>query len=257
MKKDIISRKNKWAMFLDFDGTLVDIATHPESIKVPSDLGNLLCRLNNTLNGSLAILTGRSIDNLLEHLHVENICIAGGHGSEFLIDNISSQLLSESLPRDLVSASKKLCLNYNNIELEIKKTSIAFHYRSNPEIKDFLAKGIGEIIREYPINLYKVIAGRRVFEIAPLIASKGMAVGKFMSFEPFNKCRPVIIGDDITDETAFEAIREYNGIALKVAGEHFSRESADFSGPSEVINWLKKFIDDREIVEYTKLRRIY
>lgn len=245
LNKIDLPQDSNLAMFLDFDGTLVEIASRPDAINVPNYLTELLTSLNNLLGGSLAILTGRSISNLLDHLDIKDICVVGGHGAEFLINRSIYRRVSEPIPLYFIYASNNISNKFEGVELEFKHSSISFHYRNNPTIEYLLADEIINILGKYPSNYYKLMSGHKVYEISPKNVSKGIAVKKLMALPPFNHCRPIVIGDDLTDETAFAVLDEYNGLALRVKSDQFPQEIADFSGPSQVIDWLNIFIRNR------------
>lgn len=246
MKQDVMLDKSKWAMFLDFDGTLVEIAASPDSIIVPMELNELITTLNNLLDGSLAIITGRSVINLLNHLKIKDICVVGGHGAEFLIGQSIYRRTSKPIPLHLIYASNNIGDKFEGVELEFKHSSIAFHYRNNPSLEYNLADEIKSVLEKDSTNYYRMITGHKVYEILPNTVSKGIAINKLMGLSPFSQCRPIIIGDDKTDEEAFTAAKNHNGLALTVASDHFPKEIADFSGPAHVIDWLNKFVFDQK-----------
>lgn len=233
-------QKSDWALFLDFDGTLVDIAPSPTSIQIPEELPSLLARLSAALSGAVAIVTGRSVTDLERYVAPTRPAIAGAHGAELRIAPGRFIATAAPIPPRAIDAVFDLCKGLDGVAVEIKRSSIAVHYRSNPEaaplIEDGLRRLLGEGLEDFALR-----PGRKVYELVPAHVSKGAAIEALVRFPPFKGRRPLVIGDDSMDETAFEAAEKLGGMGLKVAGEHFSRDVADFDNPSEVRGWLAVF----------------
>ncbi len=229
-----------WALFLDFDGTLVDIAPSPESVEVPEDLPALLARLDNVLSGAVAIVTGRSIDAIDLYLAPWRPVTAGAHGAEIRMGREKIVQAAKSLPPEWVAAVSALCGKVQGASIEIKRSSISVHYRSNPGAGPRIEDELRQALRG-ELGDFVILPGRMVFEIMPSHVSKGRAVETLLELPQFSGRRPLMIGDDRSDEAAFRAAEQRGGLALTVAGEHFPKESADFSRPSEVRDWLAAF----------------
>jgi trehalose 6-phosphate phosphatase len=123
------------------------------------------------------------------------------------------------------------------VVIESKPASIALHYRLAPDAEARIETALRRILEDGPDHLI-LCRGRKVFEIVPAHVSKGAALETLMALPDFRGRRPVMVGDDISDETAFVAVEQLGGCGLKVAGEHFSRAEAFFSGPADVRAWL-------------------
>jgi trehalose 6-phosphate phosphatase len=100
-----------------------------------------------------------------------------------------------------------------------------------------IAVALQEILDNGPDHLI-LCKGRAVFEVVPKHISKGGAIDALLQLPAFRGRRPIMIGDDISDLSAFESTVRHGGLALRVAGEHFPRDAAEFDGPAHVRTWL-------------------
>jgi len=237
LKKSGRQVKAGWALFLDFDGTLVDIAPSPGAISVPDELTSLLGRLNCALGGALAIITGRSVTDLERYLAPLQPVIAGVHGAELRLapDRFASS--AAPISPAVVAAVSTMRERFDGVEVEVKGCSIAVHYRANPEAGPAIERDLRGLLSESHSEI-TVCPGRKVLELMPAHVSKGAAIETLLRFPPFHGRRPLVIGDDFADESAFQAAERNGGMGLKVAGEHFPKCVADFEEPSEVRDWL-------------------
>lgn len=203
------------ALFLDFDGTLVDFAPIPEAVVVSEDLRCVLQDLWLAFDGAVALVSGRSIDSLDQLLRLPQLPVAGGHGAEWRLPGGERNSLDLTNPEftqavDLIEAYAR----DRGLLLENKAHSLALHFRDNPvlqpEIDHFLADHVADFT-----NL-RVIYGNCVREVQPVGVDKGLAVARFMQEPPFRGRRPCYIGDDTTDEDAFAWVNEEAGVSIKV-----------------------------------------
>jgi trehalose 6-phosphate phosphatase len=204
------------ALFLDFDGTLVDFADRPESVVVPPQLPVLLDKLFTALDGALALISGRSIASVDSLLNLPSIPIAGGHGAEWRLSGVSQTLdLNSASFAEAVESMRAFAVSHHLL-FENKSHSFALHFRQSPELKtevdQFLASHI-EILPDL-----RVIYGNCVREVQPRGVDKGKAVARFMQQPPFSGRRPIYIGDDTTDEDAFHWVNANHGWSFKVGG---------------------------------------
>ncbi|MEZ5923619.1 MAG: trehalose-phosphatase [Hyphomicrobiaceae bacterium] len=226
------------ALFLDFDGTLVDIAPTPGGVVVPAGLLEQLETLRQQLDGALAILTGRSVRQIDRLLSPLKFIVSGGHGAEIRSSPVGGvEMRAAPIDDTVVTAIGRLANTERRILVEPKSTSVAVHYRQAPDAGTELEAALDAIVRTAGDGL-EIRRGRMVLEVAPRGVSKGAALGILMSQPVFRGRRPIVIGDDLTDESAFAAAQRWGGQGLKVAGEHFRAESADFAGAGEVRRWL-------------------
>ena len=226
-------------MFLDFDGTLVDIVQRPDLVQLPVGLAETLQAVHDRLGGALALITGRAIADLDRLLTPVRLPTAGIHGLEYR-DN-SGIIYADTpatIPEYVRHRLLALAATDPGLILEDKSTSLAMHYRQSPDKEDMIREEFAAIFAELGAD-FVLQEGKMVVELRPGGATKGTAVRKFMSESPFAGRRPVFIGDDITDEDAFGVINEMRGYSVKV-GVVDDRCSAKFSLPdvSAVQSWI-------------------
>jgi trehalose 6-phosphate phosphatase len=207
---------------------------------VPPDLASLLGRLSAALDGAVAIITGRRISDIDRFLAPLKLAAAGGHGAELRATPDSDILeASEPLPAELVESIKGLARLSPGIVIEPKGSSLTVHYRAAPSAGPAIEAELTRLLERGPDHLI-LAPGRKVFEVVPVHVSKGSALEQLAQLPPFRSRRPIMIGDDVSDESALEAATRLGGLGLKVGGEHFPPERADFKGPAHVRAWLRE-----------------
>ena len=237
--EQLFSSDEPIALFLDIDGTLLDIALTPSTVHVPSFLPCLLNSLSARLSGSLAIITGRPLEEADDLLWPSKFVAAGVHGGEMRLSaNSRIERLSPNFDPALQTDIKKIVRDLSGVIFEDKGSGIALHYRLAPNQQLALLQKLEALIPTYP-NQFRVCSGRKVVEINPIVFSKGRALRKLASLPQFVNRTPVMIGDDISDIDAFHAAEDLGGFGLKVLGENFSKEESSFRGPTEVLEWLQ------------------
>jgi trehalose 6-phosphate phosphatase len=238
----MVENPSEWAVFLDLDGTLIDIAPTPQLVAIPPDLAPLLARLCVTLRGALAIITGRQIVDVDRFLDPFRPVTAGVHGAQLRTERDGDVLLTVG-PMDpgVAAAVSRLSELAPGIVVEPKVYSIAVHYRLAPSVEQRLVAALKTIVAGSPDH-FILCPGRYVVEVVPRHVSKGAALEAMLGLPVFKGRRPIMIGDDMPDESALEAAVRHGGMGLRVAGEHF-REQADFRNPSDVRTWLTAMAD--------------
>jgi trehalose 6-phosphate phosphatase len=230
---------NEWSLFLDLDGTLVDVAATPEGVSVPDDLAPLLGHVAAALDGAVGIISGRRVSDIDRLLAPLKLIAAGGHGSELRTTATGEiQEAAEPLADGLVEAANALTNLSPGIIVEPKGSSLTVHYRAAPSAGPAIEAALRRLIERGTDHLI-LCPGRKVFEVVPAHISKGAALERLVQHPPFRSRRPVMIGDDVSDESAIEAAIRLGGLGLKVAGEHFAKEASDFEGPAHVRAWLR------------------
>jgi trehalose 6-phosphate phosphatase len=206
----------KWALFLDIDGTLIDIAETPDAIVVPPDLAENLHRLSGLLGGALALVTGRALpyaDALFPPYHFP---IAGLHGAERrspsgAISRVEVHSGFNALKAALAGEARQ----WPGVLIEDKGLAIAAHYRLAPEYRAAV-----EATMERYFQLagpdFTLQRGKMVVELRPAQASKGHAIKAFLAEPPFVGRLPITIGDDVTDEAMFRVANELGGYSIRI-----------------------------------------
>ena len=207
------------ALFLDFDGTLVDIADRPESVKVGDKTPRILGDLHRLLDGAVAIITGRDIADIDAFLAPLRLPVAGVHGAtrrdaggHFHASADDGQLLEA-----VEIGVQPLMADQPGLLLERKQGSVALHYRSRPELEAECSRIMQGIVDKFDGAVLK--RGKMVVEAIATASDKGKAVAAFMSEAPFAGRRPVVAGDDVTDEDAFMRVNALGGTSIKIGAD--------------------------------------
>ncbi|MDP4004345.1 trehalose-phosphatase [Methylobacterium sp. NEAU K] len=206
------------ALFLDFDGTLTEIAPRPDAVQVAPGLVQTLERLRDRLGGALAIVTGRPVSVIDGFLAPSRLDAAGLHGVERRIGGTLSGASAEDHPelRRQVERLQAMSRPLANVLIEDKGASVAVHWRLASATD---AERAEDLVREVADTLggaYRLQLGKAVGEIVPALATKAHAIRAFMEQPPYAGRRPVFFGDDRTDEIAFASVGEDGGVAVRV-----------------------------------------
>jgi trehalose 6-phosphate phosphatase len=233
-----LASPHDWALFLDIDGTLLGMAPTPDAVAVPPELPNLLGSLAIGLDGALAIVTGRRVAEADRLLAPVKLVASGVHGTELRQEPDGPiKMLAKPVPAEVIEMMTSVSRIAEGILVEQKGSGAAVHYRNAPLAQRAIESEVARIIGRSAYDLV-LRRGRKVLEAVPRGFSKGQALIDFMSRPPFKGRRPLMIGDDVGDETALEAAEALSGMGLMVAGEHFAMAEADFGGVTEVRRWL-------------------
>jgi trehalose 6-phosphate phosphatase len=225
-----------WALLVDIDGTLLDMAPTPDAVNVPPGLVDTLARLKHRLGGALALITGRRIVDADRFFDPLKLVALGVHGAEARTDPAGSiAMLGDPLPASLLGAVQGIADGLPGIMVEDKGVGVAVHYRNAPEARLALELELQELMRHW--DGFTIRQGRKVLEVVPKAHSKGTGLTWLMTLPTFQGRRPVMIGDDHGDEPALQAAERLGGIGLRVAGEHFCN-GADLDRPASVRAWL-------------------
>ena len=227
------------AYFLDFDGTLVDLAQRPSDVSVAPELPALIAGLHSAAGGALALISGRPLADIDHLIGLNYLPVAGQHGSErrdahgkVHIHPVDVDALSE-----LRTRAQRWCAMHPGLVLEDKGLSIALHYRTAPELatvaEHFVRDAVGDGNSDFQIQ-----AGKMVFEIKPCGRDKGKAIEEFLAEFPFVGRLPVFVGDDVTDEHGFAAVNALGGVSIKV-GEGVTAARWRIQNVAEVHRWLR------------------
>jgi trehalose 6-phosphate phosphatase len=238
-------RLNEYAFLLDIDGTLLDLAPTPREVRVPPDLSKTLARLFARTSGALALVSGRSLNDIDLIFAPEKFPAVGGHGAEMRLSTdreaVATQAppLDEELKRRLAAIAKLS----PGILLEDKGYSLALHYRLAPHAEKAIYAAVSLIRADLPNAPIEVLSGKCVCEIKHSGFTKGTGVLELMTHAPFKGRRPIFIGDDVTDEAVFAIIPDFDGLAFSV-GRRARGVVGHFNEPRDVREWLARLLDD-------------
>jgi trehalose 6-phosphate phosphatase len=227
-----------WALFLDLDGTLLDIAPTPDGVKIPKTLRGDLARAGEVVGGALALVSGRSIATIDRLLSPLLLPVAGQHGAEIRYAPGEPVVLLSHV--DLGRARRLLTpvTAIPGVVLEDKGLSLAVHHRHARTPAGELHRWIVNVLQEFGGEL-EIMRGRCVFDIKPRGISKATAVDRFMAKMPFTGRLPVFVGDDKTDEDGFKAVTARGGLAFQVGPKRSALASSRMENPASVRRWLR------------------
>ncbi|MCC6914808.1 MAG: trehalose-phosphatase [Rhodospirillaceae bacterium] len=227
------------ALFLDFDGTLVEIAPSPNAVEVAPNLHELLSQVAWHLNGAVAVITGRPIEAIDEHLKGSVRAVAGIHGAErrtSLGHIVQAEIPTQALDPARESLSV-FCRANPGVVAEDKGVSIALHYRNAPGLGP-KARAIIEECAAASHGQLERLDGNMVVELKPASVRKAVAMSAYMNEPPFAGRRPVFVGDDLTDESAFVAVSQTNGYGVIVGARTPTAASSRLASVAALHAWL-------------------
>jgi trehalose 6-phosphate phosphatase len=244
----LVPHLNNLAILLDIDGTLLDLAPTPREVWVPPGLANTLTKLLARTSGALALVSGRSLNDIDLIFAPEQFPAVGGHGAEMRISTESEAVATHAPPMDKelkrrLAAIAKLS---PGILLEDKGYSLALHYRLAPHAEKAIYEAVSLIRSDLPNAPIEVLPGKCVCEIKHSGFTKATGVLELMTHEPFKGRRPLFIGDDVTDETVFAIMPDLGGLAFSV-GRRTRGVAGHFDEPRDVREWLARLIDDQAV----------
>lgn len=224
------------SLFLDFDGTLADFVSPRLQPDFGDDARALVARLAGRLEGRLAIVSGRSLDNLIETVGVESLELAGSHGLERRAADGRRHGPRPAAAIDALHlAAREFAAAHSGLFVEEKPTGVALHYRERPAARDAVEAYAGRLAGSSDCELR---LGQMVAEVRVRGPHKGDAVKLLMSEPPFADGRPLFVGDDVTDEDGFRAARELGGDGVLVGPRRPTAASYRLASVAAVRQWL-------------------
>jgi trehalose 6-phosphate phosphatase len=229
-----------WAVFLDVDGTLLDLAERPEKVAPRPGLIETIDALRHV--APVAFVSGRRIADLDKLFAPLRLPAAGQHGAERR--GADGQVHVAAVAQAALARAQERLLawtrDHAGVLLEDKGLSLALHYRGAPQ----LAAAAARVAREALGGLGEAFvlgSGSMVLEIRPRGWDKGRAIAEFMREPPFTGRVPVFAGDDVTDEDGFVAASRLGGHAIKV-GEGPTVARWRFEDVMQVLAWLERYV---------------
>ena len=230
------------ALFLDVDGTLLDLAARPGDVVTPAGLVATLAGAERKLAGALALISGRAIDDI-DHLFAPlRLRVSGVHGAEirFDPDGSTAPTVATDLPQSLLAALRGAVEPFPGVFVENKRFSFTVHYRLAPSAEWPLRNIVRELVDSFPIAL-DIMDAHYAIEIKSPSFDKGGAIASFLSTSTFSSRRPIFVGDDTTDESGFALVSARGGFAYSV-GQSRPGAIGAFPEPQAVRAWLAEFV---------------
>ncbi len=229
------------ALFLDVDGTLLEIAATPDAVRVPAALRNTLELATQREQGALALISGRSLASLDELFAPTAFPAAGQHGLERR--NVAGDVWRADVKQDALNVARlrlqDLQSAHRGLLLEDKHLALALHYRHAPDLAGMLHDEVSLLQQQLAPHL-QLKPGKCVLELMPSGYSKRTAIEAFMREVPFAGRIPVFVGDDVTDEDGFAAVNDLGGYSIRVGESDSTVARFTFSNVSAVIGWLRE-----------------
>jgi trehalose 6-phosphate phosphatase len=234
-----LRRAEHLMLFLDFDGTLVPLRHRPGDVWLDPAVRRIVERLARQQRVSVCLISGRRLADLRQRTRISGVSYVGLHGWE------RGGRARRAAPEFLTQLKRSLALRLGalpGIRIEDKRFSIGVHYRG----------ARGEIVRRARLLLreclkpfhqqFRLLKGKKVWEILPAeVAGKGAAAREVLA-ELDRPALPVYLGDDTTDEAAFEALRA--GITVRVGPTRQTRARYRLRKPKEVWDFLERFEEE-------------
>jgi trehalose 6-phosphate phosphatase len=224
------------ALFLDFDGTLVNIAPHPDQVEVVRSLPGLIRDLGDALNGRVALISGRALSALDKLLGPIDIAMAGSHGGEFRpAGSREVHPLANPLPVGISAPLARFARENGELLVEHKPFSMAVHYRGHPAMHEPLLAIASDLAASHGA---KIKDGKMVVEVVMPGSDKGSAVSRFMEMPLFAGATPYFVGDDVTDEDAFSTVTQFGGGGILVGAMRPTAALWRLGSVEAVHSWL-------------------
>jgi len=237
-----IPRENIF-LFLDYDGTLTPIVDSPDKAVISGDMLSLIVKLKEVMPA--AIVTGRSLDNIMNIFNIENMIYAGNHGAEIWIGDklVMREHMSDKrqVLEKILEDLRKALSGINGVLIEDKGITASIHFRMVDSGDIYKMLYIFWSIADGYKNSFNITSGKKVFEIRPCgIWNKGDAV-QWIWKTLDEKRVPIYIGDDVTDEDAFKVIRE-KGLGISIGKSDEADYYIDSQGEvKKLLQWIGGF----------------
>ncbi len=228
-----------WALFLDVDGTLIEIADAPDDVSVDPAMIDVLARLGRRFGGALALVSGRQLDTLDRLFRPLRLTAAGLHGLERRTPGGEVQKSNGAADRLERVRAELVAFAAGDARLlvEDKGLTVALHYRRAPERADEVRLLADRLAAEIGGALVPQ-RGKMVIEFRPPGPNKGDIVDRFMAEKPFEGRIPVFIGDDVTDEDGFAAVNRRGGHSIRVGPDEATAARERIASVAELCHWL-------------------
>jgi trehalose 6-phosphate phosphatase len=217
-------------------------------VHVPETLLQTLARVRKRAGGALALVSGRPLGNIDLLFAPLRLPAIGGHGAELRPDPDGNTFEQRAtfLDRELKRRLMEVATRFKGVGTEDKGYSFALHYRLALDQGLEVVDAVFRVCKEFPADSFELLTGKAVIEVKTVGFDKGTAVRELMTYPPFAGRAPIFIGDDTTDEAAFDVVPEFDGLALSV-GRKVPGVDGRFQSPSDVRQWLQRLSQDEVV----------
>lgn len=234
-----LSLLNDASLFLDFDGTLVELAERPDGVVVDDALHALLQRLTERLDGRLAIVSGRSVAQIDAFLSrsLNGVAVVGSHGAEIRL--AGGAIVRPDRPAALQAAEAAFAerfADHPGVVIEVKSLGVAIHYRMAPEVEGEARALVEAFARHEGLEVQH---GKMMTELRMAGHDKGTAISALAEQAPFLGHPPVFVGDDLTDEPGFAACAHHGGAGILIGGARDTAAQFRLAGVASFRRWLE------------------
>lgn len=228
------------SLFLDLDGTLFELIDRPEDVVADPPTRALLEALAERLEGRLAIVSGRSLEQIDAMLGpvAQRLAVSGSHGSEHRWRGVTAHPIRPPALQNVAEHFRDFANGSDGVHVEEKSFGVALHYRQAPHVEPAARDLAAKLATTYALHLQD---GKMMVELRLLGGDKGTAVRRLMDRPPMAGTLPVFIGDDLTDEPGFGAARALGGHAVLVGPHRATHANLGLPDPAAVRRWLAEF----------------
>ena len=243
------SSRTDWALFLDVDGTLVEITESPDLVRVVKTLPGTLRELEESLVGALALISGRSLAEVDRLFAPHQFVGAGVHGAEIRSGTSVLEVPEDPTRLDTVrKAFRNFADTHPGTLWEDKRFAVTLHYRRNS------AAGPGALALAHRLESelgeeFQVLEGKMVAEVRFRSATKANAIATMLEDAPFHNRLPVYVGDDRTDEDAFGTVNQHGGISIVVGNPAETQATHTLASVTEVHRWIDALAQHLQTLE--------
>lgn len=228
------------ALFLDLDGTLTALRDRPSDVRPHARRTALLREAGARLAGRVAIISGRTVANIDQILQGACLAVSGVHGLQRRSACGDYESVEAHTRIDAAAAlMTSLCESHAGLVLEHKQQSVALHYRRAPKAEAAIVEFVERLGRTEALLVQR---GDKVIELRTPGPDKGAAVRRFLGEAPFRGATPIYIGDDLTDESAFQAVCSAGGLGVVVGGRRPTAALAALPDPAAVRAWIRNAV---------------
>lgn len=225
------------ALFLDVDGSILDLNADPAQVRAGPELLATLAALHARFGGALALLSGRSLRQMDAILPGLQVAMAGLHGAQLRMVDGAMWIDAPALPGAVAAHALDRLGSFPGVIVEDKGVSLALHFRMAPEQAGRVDDCAGELLAIAGSG-YELLAGKCVVEIKPRGHGKGRALDLMHRHPPFASRRPWMVGDDLTDEHAFARVNAAGGVAVIVGERRPTLAGYGLTDPAATRAWL-------------------